>query len=189
LRIECDIGRTPAGVKVKRSFTSLNPQEALHVAIFIEERNAEVYHRFAEMFVEFRDSESLEIAGVFWEMAVEEKNHSSLLQNQYMEKYGSSRCALTEEDLIEWIEVPSLEDSDLFTDPREGCTANVRDRALQVALKAELAAQRYYSGLVDSTPEGKLRRLYRELAEMEDGHVAYIQRKLVPHPTNDKTAN
>jgi rubrerythrin len=95
---------------MKRSFASLDPQEALHVAIFIEERNAALYHRFAEMFVEFRDSESLEIAGVFWEMAVEEKNHSSILQGQYTEKYGNSRCALTEEDLVEWIEVPKLED-------------------------------------------------------------------------------
>ena len=28
---------------MKREFTSLTPQEALHVAIFIEERNAELY--------------------------------------------------------------------------------------------------------------------------------------------------
>ena len=174
---------------MKRSFASLDPQEALHVAIFIEERNAELYHRFAEMFVEFRDSESLEIAGVFWEMAVEEKNHSSVLQRQYMETYGSSRCALTEEDLVEWIEVPKLEDGDVFAATGEGRASNVRDRALQVALKAELAAQRYYSDLVENTQDGPLRRLYRELAEMEDGHVAYIQRKLVPHPTNDKKAN
>ena len=47
---------------MKRSFASLNPQEALHVAIFIEERNAELYHQFADMFIEFADSESLEIA-------------------------------------------------------------------------------------------------------------------------------
>ncbi len=65
----------------------------------------------------------------------------------------------------------------------------MRERALQVALQAELAAQSYYSGLVQNTKEGPLRRLYRELAEMEDGHVAYIQRKLVPHPTNDKKTN
>ena len=174
---------------MKRSFTALNPQEALHVAIFIEERNAELYHRFAEMFVEFRDSESLEIAGIFWEMAVEEKNHSSLLQGKYMEEYGSSRCALTEEDLAEWIEVPKLEDGDVFAATRECRTTNVRDRALQVALKAELGAQLYYSGLVENTQEGPLQRLYRELAEMEEGHVAYIQRKLVPHSTSDKQAN
>jgi rubrerythrin len=174
---------------MRRSFPSLDPQEALHVAIFIEERNAELYHRFAEMFVEFRDSESLEIASVFWEMAVEEKNHSSILQGKYMEEFGDSRCALTEEDLIEWIEVPKLEDGDVFAATREGSTNNVRERALRVALKAELAAQRYYSGLVENTQEGPLRRLYRELAEMEDGHVAYIQRKLVPHASNDKKAN
>src|ERR1035437_10023035 len=89
---------------MKRSFSSLDSQEALHVAIFIEERNAELYHRFAELFVEFRDAESLEIASVFWEMAVEEKNHSSILQGKYMEEYGGSRCALTEEDLVEGVE-------------------------------------------------------------------------------------
>jgi rubrerythrin len=174
---------------MKRSFASLDPQEALHVAIFIEERNAELYHRFAEMFVEFRDSESLEIAGVFWEMAVEEKNHSSILQGKYMEEYGSSRCTLTEEDLIEWIEVPKLEDSDVFATTREGCATKVRDRALRVALKAEEAAQRYYADLVKDTKEGALRRLYRELAVMEDGHVAYIERKLAPHASSDKKAN
>ncbi len=174
---------------MKRSFASLDPQEALHVAIFVEERNAELYHRFAEMFVEFRDSESLEIAGIFWEMAVEEKNHSSLLQNKYMEEYGSSRCTMTEEDLVEWIEVPNLEDGDIFAATCEGRTTSVRERALQVALKAELGAQRYYAGLVENTQEGPLRRLYCELTKMEDNHVAYIQLKLAPQPASDGKTN
>jgi rubrerythrin len=174
---------------MRRSFASLDPQEALHVAIFIEERNAELYHRFAEMFVEFRDSESLEIASVFWEMAAEEKQHSSLLQTKYMGQYGSSRCALTEEDLVEWIEVPKLEDGDIFAPTRDGSKSPVRERALQVALKAEQAAQSYYADLMQNTQEGPLRELYCELAEMEDSHVAYVQSKLIPHPSNDKKAN
>ena len=62
---------------MKRSFASLNPQEALHVAIFIEERNADLYQQFADMFTEFADSESLVIAEVFQEMSAEERNHSS----------------------------------------------------------------------------------------------------------------
>ncbi len=168
---------------MKRKFASLNPQEALHVAIFIEERNAELYHRFAEMFVEFRDSESLEIAGVFSEMAAEEKDHSSKLQSLYMERYGSSRCALTEEDLVELIEVPRLEEVDLFAVP-EG-KVSPRDRALQVALNAESDAQRYYAALVEKTEPGPLRQLYRELTEMEDGHVASIEQKMSAHPAND----
>ena len=100
---------------MKRSFASLNPQEALHVAIFIEERNAELYQQFAEMFAEFRDSESLEIASVFQEMAAEEKDHSSKLQTRYMERFGTSSCALTEEDLVELIEVPRLEAGGTFS--------------------------------------------------------------------------
>ena len=162
---------------MKRSFASLNPQEALHVAIFIEERNAELYQRFAEVFAEFRDSESLEIAGVFWEMAAEEKDHSSKLQARYMERFGSSSCALTEEDLTELIEVPRLEQADLFVAP-EGSQVSARDRALQVALNAERSAQQYYTNLVENSEPGPLRQLYRELAEMEDGHVVSIEQKM-----------
>ena len=62
----------------------------------------------------FRDPESLEIASVFWDMSVEEKRHSGLLQTRYQEHYGNANCALTEEDLQEMIEVPKLESSDLF---------------------------------------------------------------------------
>src|SRR6516162_3361311 len=119
-----------------RSFASLSPQEALHVAIFIEERNAGVYHRFAEMFTEFRDPDSIEIASVFWDMAVEEKRHSGVLQEKYQERYGNAACALTEEDLQDMIEVPRLDDGDVFAEPTTAKTS-ARQRALNVALAAE----------------------------------------------------
>ena len=161
---------------MKRSFAELNAQEALHVAIFIEERNAEIYQRFAEMFTEFRDAESTQIAGVFWEMAVEERRHSTLLQSTYTERYGATDCAASEEDLVELLEVPRLEDSDIFS-PDDGVSCP-RTRALQVALDAELSAHRYYLKLMENTQEAPLRRLYGELAQMEDGHVAYLERKI-----------
>jgi len=169
---------------MKRSFASLNPQEALHVAIFIEERNAELYQRFAEMFAEFRDRDSLEIASVFQEMAAEEKDHSSMLQSRYMERYGTAGCALTEEDLIELIEVPRLEEGEFFPAPGQKI-GSARDRALQVALNAERRAQQYYAGLVERTEPGPLRLLYRELAEMEDGHVASIEQRMSHRPTKN----
>ena len=112
-----------------RSFASLNPQEALHAAVFVEERNAGIYQRFAEMFAEFRDPESLEIASVFWDMSVEEKRHSSLLQSQYVERYGNASCALTEEDLQEMIEVPKLESSDFFAPVELAKPARARARS------------------------------------------------------------
>lgn len=168
---------------MKRAFPSLDPQEALHAAIFIEERNAQLYQRFAEMFMEFHDGESLEIASVFWEMALEEKRHSSLLQHKYTERYGHAACSVTEDDLQELIEVPRLDDGDLFQPITNDDTAP-RERAIHVAIKAELSAQRYYSSLVGTTKEEALRSLYRELAEMEDGHIGFLERKLKPHSTN-----
>ena len=157
-----------------RAFASLNSQEALHVAIFIEERNAGIYHRFAEMFTEFHDVESLEIASVFWDMAVEEKRHSSMLQARYQERYGNASCALTEEGLQEMIEVPKLESGDVFAAVETDKTSP-RERALRVALEAERGAHDFYARLVEQTQDDALRRLYTELSMMEDGHVDYLQ--------------
>ncbi len=157
-----------------RSFSSLNPQEALHAAIFIEERNAGVYQRFAEMFSEFGDAESLEIGNVFWDMSIEEKRHSSLLRSKYAERYGDVPCQLTDEDLREMIEVPRLEGSEIF-DTVESVLAGPRQRALRVALDAEKSAQEFYAQLATRTEDEALRRLYGELATMEDSHVTYLQ--------------
>jgi rubrerythrin len=164
---------------------SLNPQEALHVAIFIEECNAGIYHRFAEMFTEFRDPDSLEIAGVFWDMAVEEKRHSGVPQEKYQERYGNASCALTEEDLQDMIQVPRLDDGDVFADTATA-KENARERAVKVALAAEQGAQGYYSRLAEQTKDLHLRRLYNELATMEDGHVAYLENVLSASASEDK---
>lgn len=171
---------------MKRLFTSLSPQEALHVAVFIEERNAEQYHRFAEMFVEFRDLESLEIAGVFWDMAVEERQHSSRLQQLYTERFGNAACAVTEDDIQEIIEVPRLEDV-LGADPATGLPP--RDRALQVALASEMAARRFYSEVAQHTTDKVLSTLYKELAEFETEHVDFLERKLAQTAPENDTKN
>lgn len=167
---------------MKRSFLSLTPQEALHTAVFIEERNSELYHRFAEMFVEFRDLESLEIAGVFWDMAAEERRHSTLLQHKYTEQYGQRACAITEDDLQELIELPRLDNTDVFG---TGSTTDLspRERALQVALNAEQQARKFYASLAENTSDVSLRRIYKELADFEAGHVEYLERKLTEKPT------
>src|SRR5580704_16967474 len=130
-----------------RSFSSLTPSQVLQVAISIEQRNAEVYHRFAEMFTEFGDEVSLEIASVFWEMAVEERGHRALLEDKYAQTYGVLSRTLNEDELHELIEVPKLDLAEIFTS-----SAPARDRALLVALKAEVSAQEFYEKVVERTP-------------------------------------
>jgi len=162
---------------MKRQFASLTPQEALHVAVFIEERNSELYHRFAEMFVEFRDVESLEIASVFWDMAAEERTHSTMLQQRYSDLYGNRACAITEESLQELIEIPRLEDSEVFSNTKE-TAAPARERALQVALNAERQARIFYSSLAENTTDRGLKRVYTDLAEFELDHVEFLEKRL-----------
>ncbi|HLI62812.1 MAG TPA: ferritin family protein [Terriglobales bacterium] len=170
---------------MQRSFASLNPQEILQVAITIEERNAGIYHRFAEMFTEFGDEESLEIAAVFWDMAIEERNHRALLQQAYRDHYGEAGCSLTEGDLIESIEVPRLDLDAVLEGGDYSLTA--RQRALRVALQAEHSAQTFYDEMTKRTPDGALRRLYSELAQMEDDHVAFLEAKLAQDTTESPT--
>jgi rubrerythrin len=163
---------------VKRTFNSLTDQEALHAAVFVEERNAEIYHRFAEMFVEFRDEESLAIASVFWDMAAEERHHSTLLQHRYQELFGTQPCALTDDDIYEFIEIPRLEDADVFNSASAQDCRTPKERALQVGLTAELAAKKFYNHLIATCRDPRQKRLYNELADFEGEHVAFLERKL-----------
>lgn len=163
---------------MKRDFVSLSPQEALHVAIFIEERNAEIYHQFAEMFAEFHEPESLEIASAFWDMANEERQHGTLLQKRYFDRYGTRPCAVTEEDIRDFIEVPKLENGDIFTISKLKVGRSPRQMALEVALAAEQNAQRYYTRLAETTDDPELRAVYREFAEFETGHSDWLERKV-----------
>ncbi len=163
---------------MKREFISLSPQEALHVAIFIEERNAELYQQFAELFAEFKDPDSLEIAQVFWDMANEERSHGTMLQERYFDRYGTQACVVTEEDICELLEVPKLESGELFAVARGNASLAPRTAALQVALDAEQTALRYYSGLVEATNDRNLRSIYAELANFEADHTEFLRRKL-----------
>lgn len=163
---------------MKRDFVSLSAQEALHVAIFIEERNAEIYHQFAEMFAEFHEPESLEIASTFWDMANEERQHGTLLQKRYFDRYGTRPCAVTEEDIRDFIEVPRLENGEIFTISKLKVGRSPRQMALEVALAAEQAAVRYYARLAEITEDPELRELYREFTEFETGHSDWLDRKV-----------
>ena len=163
---------------MKREFVSLSPQEALHVAIFVEERNAEIYRQFAEMFAEFRDPESLEIAEAFWDMAKEERQHGSRLQALYFERYGNRGCVVTEEDIRELIEVPNMENGEIFAITRMQASPAPRRKALEIALRAEESALRYYTRLAELTVDADLRAAYHEFANFERDHTLMLTRKM-----------
>ena len=162
----------------KRDFSSLTAQEALHVAIFIEERNAQIYTQFAELFAEFRDAESMQMAEVFWEMAEEERCHGTMLQERYFERYGPHNCVVTEDDIHDLIEVPKLQNGEIFAIIRSKTTHSPHYKALEIALAAEESAHKFYSRLMPRTEDEALRRIYRELTEFEDDHSTFLRGKI-----------
>lgn len=162
---------------MKRSFASLSAQEALHVAIFIEERNAEIYRQFADMFAEFRDPESLEIAAAFWDLFNEERKHGTLLQQRYSERYANSSCAVTEEDISDLIEVPRLENGEIFTVDKLKSGRSPRQMAFSVALAAERSAEQFYRSVAESTADDGLRAICLELSEMEASHSNWLEQR------------
>ena len=164
---------------MKRDFASLSPQEALHVAVFIEERNAKIYHQFAEMFSEFRDPDSLEIASTFWEMAAEERRHGTLLQKRYFDLYSTRACCMTEDDICDLIEVPRLESGDIFAITKVKAGRSPRELALETAAMAEQGAVRFYRRLAEITTDAEMRALYLEFVDFEIGHTDWIQQKVV----------
>lgn len=146
------------------------------MAIFIEERNAQLYHRFAEMFVSFQDLASLDIAGILWDMAIEERHHSSLLQQRYTVKYGQASCAITDADISEMIELPQLDGSGVFNPNLDASDA--KRHALEIALKAENMARAFYTELAQFAGDADLQALYVELAAFEEDHVRFLELRL-----------
>jgi rubrerythrin len=163
---------------VKRAFVSLTAQEALHVAIFIEERNANVYRQFSEMFAEFRDPESLEMAAAFWEMSNEERCHGTTLQERYFDRHGTQACAVTEEDISDFIEFPRLENGRIFSVDEVKASRSPREMALEIAAAAEESAIRFYKSLAETCPDAELRTLYQEFVDFEANHSGRLDQKL-----------
>ena len=161
---------------MKRSFTSLSPQEALHVAIFIEERNAEIYQNFAQLFRQFGDLDSMEISLAFSEISSEERQHSSRLQQRYFERFGTSACSITEDDVSDLIEVPRLQSVDVFDARDFGVPP--RQRAFAIAAAAEDSAIQFYRQLVETTSDLELRSLFQEFVEMELQHAGSLEQHI-----------
>ncbi len=80
---------------------------------------------------------------------------------------------ITDADITDLIEVPQLDDGELFIIGR------IRSqKALEVALAAEQQAHSYYSRLSERTEEPHLRALYTEFAQLERDHEEFIEQKL-----------
>jgi rubrerythrin len=136
-------------------------------AIQIEARNEAVYTSLASIFDGYEDN----VSAIFVEMAAEERQHGTVLEGRYRERFGPVPAKAGEP--VEVIEAPDLEDPEAMI-----FDSMTVEQALEAGLHAEEAARQFYAREVARTSDPALQAVYRELAEFEEGHVRLLQDKL-----------
>jgi len=152
-----------------RSISELNPREVLGLAIAVETRNAQRYETFAHIFGAYNDS----VGALFEEMRDEEISHRAVLEKMYAAHFGSTPCNLDEGDVDEVVEAVDVEDAEHMV-----FNSLTRRNVLEAALRAEEGARSFYLGLTRTEQAPDLLELYRQLAENEQDHVAFIEQRL-----------
>ena len=162
---------------MKRDLASLSPREALQVAIVIEERNAHIYQRLAEIFSK-SCPDSPQIPSAFYELANTERAHGATLTARHFQRFGAVHADITEEDIWDFIEVPRLRVADISAAVEAGDGALARRMAFEMALAAERSAVNYYARLAENTPDLELRTLYQEFVAFEQEHTDWAEQAL-----------
>lgn len=160
-----------------RDFSSLTAQEALSIAIAIEERNATVYHHLGNLFSQFC-SDAPTLAVSFFELESAERRHGALLISRYVERYGTLNTGVSEEDIRDFIEVPRYDVASVLTAVEIGQPGSARHIALEIAAAAERSALQYYRHLVATTLDPELKSLYEEFVALEQEHTDWLDIEL-----------
>jgi len=146
-------------------------KEAFKQAILGEIEGRELYAMAAEKVSDTKAKE------VFSNLSKEEDLHLEYLQ-KISEAYFSGQP----------VEVPMPGKLETFADAESPIFTRefkefVKDRHFEIAtlsigIKLELEAAAAYREMAKSTEDGKLKRLFKELAEWEDGHYQALRRQI-----------
>jgi rubrerythrin len=152
---------------MKRSFQSLSDIEVMAVAIDVERNNAGRFQALADTYIDYNE----ELYRFFKSMAEEEVEHEEVLEKMWKEKFADeSKPDIGENDIEDVIEAVDMEHGEhlLFDDVK------LQD-AMQMVYKAETTARKFYQLAAQSATDKNLKKLYEQLAELENGHVDNIE--------------
>lgn len=152
-----------------KRFQDLTPREVLTLAIDVERQNAGRLETLADLFTDY----DAEVRALFLRLRDEELDHGAMLERAWTERFGNEpRPAVGEIDVEEVVEAVEVEHGEhaIFDDLK------VED-ALRMVRRAEEAAHAFYVKAAERTTDETLRRLYQELADMENNHIASVSER------------
>ena len=156
-------------------FASLSLQDALDLAILVEEEAQERYLEFVD---QMEQHHAPEAAKFFATMARNEQKHGEELRARRHRLFGDAPRRVKRSMLWD-VEAPDYDQARAFMSPR---------RALEVALESEIKAHAYFTAAIPSIADPEVKALFIELQGDEVHHKELVQAeldKLPPDPEVD----
>jgi rubrerythrin len=145
---------------------NLEPADVIAIAIQAEKKAAWFYSMMAEMTSEGATKDTLK------RLADDEHSHAETLLHLYFE--------ITGHGIIEPAAAAAEGEPDLFDFPSAS-----RRAALEFALQNELKAAQFYQSQADACDDPKQTKIFRQLAETEVEHAAYMRLQLSRVPVHE----
>jgi rubrerythrin len=150
-------------------FAKLSTQDALDLAILIEEEAEERYHEFAH---QMELHHTPDAAGFFTFMAGNEAHHREQLAMRRAEQFGDAPRGVTRSMLWD-VEAPDYDEVRAFMSPR---------RAMETALRCEEKAHAFFVSALGGVGDPAVRSLFEELRDEEVHHQDLVGRELAKLP-------
>jgi erythrin-vacuolar iron transport family protein len=154
-------------------FARLKLQDALDLAILIEEEAEERYEEFAEQMESFFTPEA---AKFFRYMSANEAKHGRALKERRKARFGDTPATI-DRSLLWDVEAPAYEKARAFITPR---------RVLEIALDSEVKAHDFFAGAIPHIVDPDVKKLFEELRGEEIEHQEMVKKQLATQPPDDK---
>jgi rubrerythrin len=149
-------------VTTRIDFAKLTLQDALDVAILIEEEAQERYLEFVDQMQQHHTPEAAEF---FASMARNEQKHGEELRARRHALFGNAPARVTRAALWD-VEAPDYDEARAFMSPRQ---------AMEAALRSETKAHRFFVDALPGIGDPEVKRLFQELRDEELLHQSLVQ--------------
>jgi rubrerythrin len=150
-------------------FAQLSEQDALDLAILIEEEAEERYQEFAHQMDLHHTPDA---ASFFRFMAGNEARHRDQLALRRADRFGDAPRRVTRAMLWD-VEAPDYDEARAFMSAR---------RAMDAALRCEQKAHAFFVGALTAVRDAAVRSLFEELRDEEVHHQDLVGRELAKLP-------
>ena len=150
-------------------FTSLTLQDALDLAILIEEEARDRYEEFAD---QMELHHTLEAAQFFRMLSKNEEKHRSELSERRTALFKDAARAVTRQMIFD-IEAPDYDEARAFMTARQALTS---------ALRSEQKAHAFFTAALPQVRDPDVARLFEQLRDEELEHRRMVEEQIARQP-------